>query len=80
MADHAPKDWRDVLPRITVPCLNLYGTNSGCFPVEGTAAVGTLIPRCKSIAVEGCNHWLQLEAPDKFVRAVVEFQFGDEPA
>jgi non-heme chloroperoxidase len=26
MADHAPKDWRPILPRIDIPCLNLYGT------------------------------------------------------
>ena len=57
MADHAPKDWRPLLPRITRPCLNLYGTDSGCFPAAGCEAVGTLIgPHCKSVAFEGCNH------------------------
>ena len=56
MADHAQLDWRPVLPRITKPCLNLYGTTSGCFPVEGTAAVGELIPDCKNVPFEGCNH------------------------
>ena len=25
MADHAPRDWRPILPRIGIPCLNLYG-------------------------------------------------------
>lgn len=58
MADHARIDWRPVLPRITKPCLNLYGTLSGCFPVEGTKHVGELIPNCKNIEFDGCNHWL----------------------
>jgi non-heme chloroperoxidase len=73
MADHAQLDWRPVLPRITKPCLNLYGTLSGCFPVEGTAAVGELIPDCKNVVFEGCNHWLYLEKPDKFAACVVDF-------
>lgn len=72
MADHAQLDWRPLLPRIRVPCLNLYGTESGCFPVEGTAAVGELVPDCANVAFEGCNHWLYLEEPARFVGLVVE--------
>eukprot|EP00966_Prymnesium_polylepis_P062381 1447563-Prymnesium_polylepis.1 len=48
MADHAQIDWRPILPRLSVPCLNLYGSESGCFPVEGLQAVGSLIPDCKN--------------------------------
>ena len=73
MADHAQLDWRPVLPRIGVPCLNLYGTESGCFPVEGTQAVGRLIPNCASVAYEGCNHWLYLEKPARFADDVGSF-------
>lgn len=73
MADHAPKDWRPLLPRITLPCLNLYGTQSGCFPPEGCEAVGTLIPNCRNVAFEGCNHWLYLEEPERFNALVGDF-------
>jgi len=73
MADHAPRDWRPVLRRITRPCLNLYGTQSGCFPVEGLRAVGELIADCRSIAFEGHNHWLYLEAPAKFAQLLGAF-------
>lgn len=73
MADHAQLDWRPILPRITKPCLNLYGTLSGCFPVEGTATVGELIPHCKNVAFEGANHWLYLEEPEKFTSCVGDF-------
>jgi len=73
MADHAPKDWRPLLRRITLPCLNLYGTDSGCFPPAGCEAVGTLIPNCRNVAFEGLNHWLYLEDPARFNQLVGQF-------
>jgi len=74
MADHAPKDWRPLLRRITLPCLNLYGTDSGCFPAEGCEAVGTLIgASCRSVIFEGLNHWLYLEDPARFNELVGQF-------
>ena len=38
VADHAPKDWRPLLQRITLPCLNLYGTDSVRAPAHTTRA------------------------------------------
>jgi hypothetical protein len=32
MADHTAIDWRPLLPRITIPCLNLVGRLSAVFP------------------------------------------------
>lgn len=32
MADHTSLDWRPLLPRITIPCLNLVGRQSAVFP------------------------------------------------
>jgi non-heme chloroperoxidase len=79
MADHAPKDWRPILPRVSVPCLNLYGTDSGCFPVEGCQAVGELIgDNCSSVAFEGLNHWLYLEDPARFNQLVGDFVLREE--
>ena len=59
--------------RITLPCLNLYGTDSGCFPPGGCEAVGTLIPNCRNVAFEGLNHWLYLEDPARFNQLVGPF-------
>ena len=74
MADHAQLDWRPILPRISKPCLNLFGDDSGCFPVEGTAAVGDLIgANCVNVVFPGCNHWLYLEEPSNFAKRVAEF-------
>jgi hypothetical protein len=36
MYDHTAQDWRATLPTIDVPCLNLYGELSGCFPQANT--------------------------------------------
>ena len=74
MADHASKDWRPLLPQIALPCLNTYGTSSGCFPTEGTEAVGALIgASCTNVPFEGCNHWLHLEEPQRFAALVGDF-------
>jgi pimeloyl-ACP methyl ester carboxylesterase len=51
----------------------LYGTDSGCVPVEGTRAVGELIPDCENVPFDGCNHWLYLEAPERFAQLVGDF-------
>ncbi len=45
----AQLDWRPLLPRISVPCLNVIGGRSGVFPREGTATVGELIPHCHTV-------------------------------
>jgi pimeloyl-ACP methyl ester carboxylesterase len=76
MADHACKDWRPILGLISVPCLSLYGTDSGCFPPEGCEAVAELIPDCRSVPFEGFNHWLYLEDPERFNKLIVDFVLG----
>uniref|UniRef100_A0A7S3U2T0 AB hydrolase-1 domain-containing protein n=1 Tax=Strombidinopsis acuminata TaxID=141414 RepID=A0A7S3U2T0_9SPIT len=73
MQDHAKLDWRPILPRITVPALNLYGTESGCFPIEGLAKVGELIPNARNEIFIGCNHWLYMEEPERFSKTICDF-------
>lgn len=73
-------DWRPLLPQVKVPCLNLVGALSGVFPLEGTQAVGKLIPHCHTVVFEAANHWLYLEEPDKFNRLLKEFVLHGLPA
>lgn len=80
MADHTALDWRPLLPRITVPCLNLIGELSGVFPEAGCRQVGHLIPNCHTMVFEGCNHWLYLEEPDQFNKLLRNFAAGGIPA
>ena len=44
-------DWRPLLPRITIPCLNLRGLRNGVFHPEGTAVVSKLVPRCDQVRI-----------------------------
>ena len=39
-------DWRPLLPRIRIPCLNLIGCKNGVFPPDGTRVVSQLVPNC----------------------------------
>lgn len=74
MADHTARDWRDVLSTITVPCLNMVGRVSKVFPWQGVAAVSELLVSCH-VQTEyfDYNHWLYLEAPEKFNKLVAGF-------
>ena len=52
------------------------GALAGCgapAPIEGCAAVGDLVPHCRSEAFEGCNHWLYMEEPEKFNKLLGDF-------
>lgn len=76
MADHTALDWRPLLPRITIPCLNCIGARSGVFPLEGCAAVSALVPRCQQEVFEDCSHWLHLEDPGRFNALLTRFVAG----
>lgn len=73
MGDHTQLDWRTLLPRIKLPCLNCVGGDSGVFPVEGCLEVGRLIPDCCSVVFDRANHWLHLEQPEEFNKLLVGF-------
>ncbi len=44
-------DWRPLLPRITIPCLNMRGLKNGVFPPEGTAVVTKLVRQCEQVGL-----------------------------
>ncbi|KAK9904786.1 hypothetical protein WJX75_002581 [Coccomyxa subellipsoidea] len=73
MADHTQLDWRPLLPRISIPCLNVVGRLSATFPWEGSAVVGQLIPNCHTVFFEQGNHFLYIEEPEKFNQLVIDF-------
>lgn len=73
MADHTALDWRPLLPRISIPCLNLVGRRSAVFPWWGPEAVGKMMSSCHTVFFEDCNHWLYLEQPQSFNLVVSDF-------
>ena len=73
MADHTALDWRPVLRRISVPCVNVVGRRSAVFPWWGVEEVGRLVPTCHTYYFEEENHWLYLQQPAKFSALVAAF-------
>jgi len=73
MADHTALDWRPVLPRINVPCLNVIGRRSTVFPFWGCEEVGRLLPNSHTVFFENQNHWLYIEEPLKFSQLIAAF-------
>jgi pimeloyl-ACP methyl ester carboxylesterase len=73
LRDHAFRDWRDVLPRITVPALVLAG-NESLVPPAGIEWVASQIPGAEHYTFsteERGSHFAFWENPDRF-NAVVE--------
>lgn len=76
MADHTQADWRPVLPNISIPCLNVVGSKTQCFHVDGVTYVGNHVPNCK-VAYIDAGHWLYLEQPQAFSQLIRSFAVGD---
>jgi pimeloyl-ACP methyl ester carboxylesterase len=69
----AIKDYRPVLPGITVPCLLTYGMESNYYGRENYEYMKSRIPDATILPFEGCGHALHLQEPDKFNRAILDF-------
>ena len=55
LIDHAAADWRDVLPRITVPTL-VIGGSASLFPTSGIEWIASQIPGLSYMQLE-LRHW-----------------------
>lgn len=69
----AEADLRNVLDKITVPCLLLYGENDQRASRAVAAALASSIPTSRLVFVPGVGHDLHLEAPDLFDAEVRSF-------
>lgn len=73
--DLAFNDFRDVLPRVSVPTL-VVGARGSLVPVDAMRHIASQIPRakCEIIEVEdGGSHFPFYEGPEKFNQVVEEF-------
>jgi pimeloyl-ACP methyl ester carboxylesterase len=66
-------DLRDVLPRITVPTLLLYGEKDVRSPLQVAEDLHTHIPGSQLVVMPGVGHASNLEAPDLFNAEVRRF-------
>ncbi len=69
----AEADLRDVLPRIEVPTLLLYGQLDQRSPLKVAEALREQIPLSRLVVIDGVGHLANVEAPDEFNKQVRTF-------
>jgi pimeloyl-ACP methyl ester carboxylesterase len=66
-------DSTPTLPKIRVPTLILHGQQDALIPLQEAQAMQAGIPGARLIAIPGAGHLPNLEQPELFNRAVIEF-------
>lgn len=73
MADHTTQDWRDILPRFTLPALMMIARKDKVLNPDGPAWVAQHMPNCTSVEFEDSAHMVFLDETEKFNRTVLDF-------
>jgi pimeloyl-ACP methyl ester carboxylesterase len=69
----AEADQRDVLPRVTLPTLLIWGDRDMRSPLSVARQFEQAIPNAKLVVIPGAGHACNLEQPERFNKAVREF-------
>ena len=69
----AEADLRDVLPRIQIPTLLLYGELDERSPLQVSTELQARIPAAKLVVIPGVGHISNAEAPEALNASVREF-------
>jgi pimeloyl-ACP methyl ester carboxylesterase len=69
----AEADQRDLLPRIAVPVLLIWGAADARSPLTVAHQFAEAIPHAELVVFPGCGHVSNLERPERFNDAVREF-------
>lgn len=75
----AAADQRDLLPRIGVPTLLVWGEQDVRSPLSVARQFEQAIPDAKLVVIPGCGHVSNLERPEEFNDAVREFCRAHSP-
>jgi pimeloyl-ACP methyl ester carboxylesterase len=75
----ADADQRDLLPRIAVPTLLIWGELDVRSPLSVARELEQAIPDTKLVVIPGCGHVSNLEQPAQFNDAVREFCRAHSP-
>ena len=73
--NHSMQDWRDVIPRLSVPTL-VIGGKASHIPWKSQAWIHEQIPNSELVLFdkdEGGHHFMFISCPDKFNRVIVTF-------
>ena len=63
-----------------MPTLIIWGDQDDIIPVSHAFAAHEAIPESRLVIIEGVGHFPQIEAPEQFVDALVDFLDSTEPA
>jgi pimeloyl-ACP methyl ester carboxylesterase len=63
-----------------IPTLIIWGDRDDIIPVSHAHAAHHAIPGSQLVVIEGAGHFPQVEAPEQFVNALVDFISSTEPA
>ena len=66
-------DFRDLLPRIEVPVLALYGRHDPYYPVELGDWIAEQCPRGEAVVFEESAHYPFIEEKERFVQVLSDF-------
>jgi pimeloyl-ACP methyl ester carboxylesterase len=69
----AKLDFRDLLPRIEVPVLALYGRHDPYYPVELGGWIAQQCPRGEAVVFEESAHYPFIEEKERFAEVLAEF-------
>ncbi len=72
----ADADLREVLPRIDIPTLLVYGDSDQRSPLNVAEDLHARMPDSKLVVIPGPGHAVNLEAPERFNEVVREFLAG----
>ena len=72
----AEADQRDLMPRIAVPTLLIWGELDARSPLRVARQFEKAIPDTELVVIPGCGHVSNLERPEQFNQAVREFCRG----
>jgi pimeloyl-ACP methyl ester carboxylesterase len=75
----AEADQRDLLPRIAVPTLLIWGERDARSPLSVARQFEDAVPDAKLVVIPGAGHVSNLEAPELFNDAVREFCRAQPP-
>jgi pimeloyl-ACP methyl ester carboxylesterase len=75
----AAADQRDLLPRIAVPTLLIWGALDARSPLSVAREFEEAIPDASLVTIPGAGHASQLEQPERFNEAVREFCRAHSP-
>ena len=64
----------------SMPTLIMWGDRDDIIPVSHAHAACDAIPGCQLVIIEGVGHFPQIEAPEQFVAAFLDFVDTTEPA